>query len=113
MYRTKSNERNESLDRAINGSSVRNYAEIIRGFSAKGIPEAEIKPRVNVFTFRAWQGLGRCVKKGEHGVKITTFVTMSTGDIDKKTGEPKTFSRPRTCTVFHISQTKEFSGGAK
>jgi hypothetical protein len=41
---------------------------------AKGIPESEIKPRENVFTFHAWKALDRSVKRGEHGVKVVTFI---------------------------------------
>ena len=59
---------NEAYGRAVAGQSVMNYAAIYEGFLAKGIPESEIKPRENVFTFWAWKAVGRRVKKGEHGV---------------------------------------------
>jgi antirestriction protein ArdC len=70
---------------------------------AKGVPESEIKPRENVFTYKAWRALGRQVRRGEHGVKVVTFVEMAKED--KETGEKKPFRRPWTTTVFHISQT--------
>jgi hypothetical protein len=95
--------RAEALDRAKNGASMSNYAAILSGFIAKGIPASEIFPRENVFTFNAWKALGRSVKKGEHGVKITTFVNVD-GDEGE---ESESYRIPKTVTVFHISQTAE------
>jgi hypothetical protein len=34
-----------------------NYPTIYGGFKEKGIPESEIKPRENVFTYKAWRAL--------------------------------------------------------
>src|SRR5690348_9519963 len=47
----------EALTRAISGHSLSNFPAIFAGFAAKGIPEAEITPRENVFTFDAWKKL--------------------------------------------------------
>jgi hypothetical protein len=66
---------------------------------AKGIPEDQIIPRVNVFSYNAWKANGRQVRKGEHGVKCLTFITK-TG----KNGREE--RRPWTVTVFHVSQTE-------
>src|SRR5690349_7011520 len=52
-----------ALERATTQASLANYPVIIAGFMAKGIPESEIKPRENVFTFKAWRALGRIVRK--------------------------------------------------
>jgi hypothetical protein len=41
----------EALTRAVSGQSFTNFPAIFQGFAAKGIPESEIKPRENVFTF--------------------------------------------------------------
>ncbi len=108
--RTEVNNRQaEALSRAINNRSLSNYPTIFEGFLARGIPEDEIRPRENIFTYNAWRALGRQVKKGEHGVKICTFVPMDSKEKDAETGEVKvkTSSRPRMTTVFHVSQTKE------
>jgi antirestriction protein ArdC len=97
----------EALSRAATGQSLANVPAIIAGFTAKGIPEAEIKPRENVFTYHAWQALGRQVRRGEHGVRITTFVSFKgKGDTANPdaTGKRRT-SRPWFTTVFHVSQT--------
>ena len=98
----------EALSRARSGQSFANYQTIIEGFMAKGIAPADITPRVNVLTFHAWKALGRSVKKGEHGVKVLTFV-----ECEKKTDaqDPQSarvsVRKPKATTVFHISQTEE------
>jgi len=88
----------EALSNAVGGQSLTNYRDIFEGFIAKGIPIEDIKPRVNVYTYNAWRALGRFVKKGEHGVKILTFI--QTRKEDKKTGEVTVSRRPWTTTVF-------------
>lgn len=104
-------ERAEALTRAVSGQTMSNYPAIFQGFTAKGISESEIRPRENVFTFDAWKALGRYVRKGEHGVKVVTFIECSKED--KETGQKESFRRPWTTTVFHVSQTEALSGGVK
>ena len=100
----------ESLSRAAIGQSFMNYQAIFEGFTARGIPENEIIPRQNVFTFWAWKAVGRRVKKGEHGVKTTTFVPVD--GKEKEEGERKSgYRMARTVTVFHVSQTEPEEGG--
>lgn len=97
-----------ALARATQEQSVSNYPAIFAGFTAKGIPESDIKPRENVFTFNAWRALGRTVKRGEHGVKVVTWVPMTRRD--PETGETRNIGkRPHTTTVFHVSQTDALS----
>ena len=107
-----SQSRLESLKRAVSGQSYSNFPAIFRGFAAKGIPESEIKPRENVFTYDAWRALGRYVRKGEHGVKIVTIIDSPSKETDPDTGERKIIRRPWTTTVFHVSQTEPLQGGA-
>jgi hypothetical protein len=105
----------EALSRAVTGQALTNWPAILHGFMAKGIPEHEIRPRENVFTYHAWRALGRQVRRGEHGVKVVTFVTtkgkedkdgVATNDLDE-TDKPQRggVRRPWTATVFHVSQT--------
>jgi hypothetical protein len=102
----------EALNRASAGQSVANYPTIIVGFADKGIPESEIRPRENVFTFHAWRALGRTVRKGEHGVRVLTWVPIPER-IDRATGEVKPGGkRPKAAVVFHVSQTDALNGGA-
>lgn len=98
---------NQALNNAVNNESTRNYAAIFDGFINMGIRELDIKPRVNIFTYKAWLAKGRQVIKGQHGIRVVTFVPMSKKD--KVTGEKHKFSRPRTTTVFHISQTESIN----
>ena len=98
----------EALSRAASGQSLANWPAIFAGFTAKGIPESEINPRVNVFTYNAWRALGRQVRRGEHGVKVSTFVPMTKKTENAETGETEAKPigrRASTATVFHISQT--------
>ena len=67
---TKEQIQHEALSRAAQGQSFANWPAIFAGFTAKGIPETEIKPRENIFTYHAWRALGRQVRRGEHGVAV-------------------------------------------
>jgi antirestriction protein ArdC len=96
-----------ALSKALNSASTMNYEAIFNGFSSMGIPMADILPRENVFTFKAWEELGRVVKKGEHGVSVLTWVPV-TKKIEG--AEDVEFATPRKTTVFHISQTIEIEG---
>ena len=101
---TQAQRQHEALTRATTSASVSNYAPIFDGFMAKGIPEGQILPRENVFTFHAWRALGRTVRRGEHGVRVTTWVPMTRKD--PETGDSTPIGRrPKGTTVFHVSQT--------
>lgn len=94
----------EALQRAREGFSVANEAAIVEGFTNRGIPESDIRPRVNVLTFHAWRALGRQVRKGEKSVRIPTWVPITQDD--PETGESKVVGkRPKMAYVFHVSQT--------
>jgi antirestriction protein ArdC len=96
----------EALARATQSASMSNYANIYAGFAEKGI--ADVRPRENVFTYAAWQALGRQVKKGEHGVHCVTWVPMTKKDAN---GEAQPIGRkPRGTTLFHVSQTEPRAG---
>lgn len=101
-------ERNdEALARARGSMSKANLPTVFLGFLDKGIPLDDIKPRDNVLTYHAWRALGRTVRKGEHGVKVVTWVPID-GKVDPDTGEAAPGGkRCKTATVFHISQTAE------
>jgi hypothetical protein len=105
----------EALRRACSGLSMSNYPAIIEGFIERGIPEHEIIPRINVFTYDAWRALGRQVRRGEKGVKVCTVIECKKSERDEATGEEKqqVFTRPWTTTVFHVSQTDPRNGESK
>ncbi len=88
-----------ALSRARSSQATSNYAALFDGFESMGIPAADILPRVNVLSFHAWRAVGRTVKRGEHGVKLVTWIDATKAD----TGESRKLAR--SVTVFHISQT--------
>jgi len=75
-----------------------------------------------VFTYNAWRALGRQVRRGEHGVKVVTFVSVrgrdskadvdgvATNDADGTNKGKGGYRRPWTATVFHVSQTDPVQG---
>jgi len=72
---------------------------ILQGFADKGIPASDIIPRENVFTYNAWLALNRQVRKGEHGVKVVTWIPAKNKDSESS------YMLCRRSTVFHVSQT--------
>ena len=102
---TKQEQQTEALDRAQNGQSFTNYPAIVQGFIVKGIAEDNIEPRINVFTYQAWQALGRQVRRGERGVKVFTFIALPDKLNDEGELERRGGSVPKRTTVFHITQT--------
>jgi len=99
--------RQTALHNATTSQSLTNYPTIYAEFAQKGIPEDQIMPRVNVFTFNAWRALGRTVKRGEHGVKVVTWInTTKTKENGKGETVEVTNRLPWSTTVFHVSQTK-------
>ena len=95
----------QALARATGSHVLTNYPAIFRGFVNMGIPEIDIKPRENVFTYHAWRALGRHVRKGEHGVKVISMFERQT-DERTKDGEPVVRKWFVSATVFHLSQTE-------
>ena len=98
----------QALNNAVTNTSTANYDAIFTGFMEKGIDPQDILPRENVFTYNAWQALGRQVRKGEKGVKVVTVVNTSRKDA--ATGETEAAKFLRTTTVFHITQTDPVKG---
>jgi hypothetical protein len=93
----------EAYARTQNGS-VANFAAVYRHFMSEpfNIPESDIKPKENCFTYKAWRHLGRQVKKRPADVPrgrwgATVWLVGGRDDDD----------RPRFVkgSVFHISQT--------
>lgn len=100
----------EALARIQSAGFGRNDALAILAFSAAGISPADITPRHNVLTFRAWRAAGRQVAKGAKSVPVTVWI--------RKKGAPLTFDPkadpekpakgpcwPKTTALFHVSQT--------
>ena len=88
-----------ALSRARSSQATSNYGALFDGFLSMGIPADGILPRVNVLSFHAWRAVGRTVRRGEHGVKLVTWIDATKAE----TGESRKLAR--SVTVFHISQT--------
>ena len=103
----------EALVRAHNGHSAANTMIVYHAMRAAGY--TDVRPYENVLTFDAWRGLGRTVRRGEHGTRITVYVPMEIERVDAN-GQKKieTLTRPRSALVFHESQTElwQIGGGA-
>ena len=97
----------EAYHRATSSDRMSNYGAVYAGFEAMGIDANEIIPRENVLTYHAWRAKGRQVKRGEHGVKITTWIPIvPKADKGAGTKEVRLAMRPKTAVVFHVSQTE-------
>ena len=55
------------------------------------------------FTYNRWQALGFQVQKGEHGIKLTTWIEY---DDETSNGTTTHHSRPNGTTVFCRCQVK-------
>ncbi len=99
-------QQDEALTRATTSEAFSNYPAIFEGFAGKGIPEDEIQPRVNIFTYNAWRALGRQVRRGEHGVQVTTWITCRAKKAEQQPDKSDSYRRPKQTTVFHESQTE-------
>ena len=103
---TKTEIQAEALTRATTSQAFTNYPAIFEGFLKMGIPEDQILPRENVFTYHAWRALGRQVRKGEHGVQVLTWVPMHAKNaVTDDNPDGSIGRRPRSSTVFHVTQT--------
>lgn len=97
-----------ALSRARSGGSLYNDMDAERQARDAGYPDAQA--RVNLLTFKAWQALGRNVRKGEKScAKVVTWIPA--GKVvgrDPETGDPiREGKRPWTAYLFHVSQTEE------
>jgi antirestriction protein ArdC len=101
----------ESLSRAVGNLATSNYAAIFEGFAAMGIAEGDIHPRENVFTLKAWNALGRKVKRGSKGVRVTTWINSEREN--KETGEKDSHRFATSSYVFHVSQTEPMPEAVK
>jgi len=97
---------------AEDATTFESYSE----FNAQTLMDAaeargcECQPYVDWFTYKRWKAQGMQVQKGEHGVKITTFVERFSKTEKDKNGRPKSYRVPRNTSVFCRCQVKESDG---
>lgn len=88
-----------ALERAREGKTCANDLFLVAAYAARCI---DAHPRVDVFTYNAWRALHRHVRKGEHGIRITTYTHTEALRPDGTADEQ---SFPVSAVVFHASQT--------
>ncbi len=108
-----------AYDSIVQNPAWSNFLPVIAEFATRGIPQDQIIPKENVFTFTAWKALGRYVRKGEKGVKIAIWK-----EVPGKKSEPQFDENEKLipsnekdihslycvgATVFHISQTEPYN----
>ena len=82
--------------RQFQGYSAMNAASIL------AVLKCDCEPYRDVFTYQRWQAQGFQVRKGEHGVRITTWIdaTEKRAEGDEPEGERKVYRLPRAVVVF-------------
>ena len=90
----------DALTRAQKGASANTDVQVIGFFAAHGI---DATPRLDVFTYAAWQALGRTVCKGESGCRLRVWLNSKSGSEGDDEGAGRGFFK--NVSVFHISQT--------
>lgn len=88
--------------KSFGGYSMTN-AMILTGAAAKR--GCHCKPYEDWFTYKRWQAQSYQVKRGEHGVRLSTFVTMT--KIDDNGNKVVVGKRPWKSVVFCRCQVEE------
>jgi hypothetical protein len=91
--------RENALARIKAGFSRNNFIAV-QYFAACGIDPADIDPRKNVLTYNAWKTTGRQIARGAKGLPVTVWIPTN-----KRDENGKAQMLPKTCRLFHISQT--------
>ena len=94
----------DALARAQKGASANTDAQVIGFFAAHGI---DATPRLDVFTYAAWQALGRTVCKGESGCRLRVWLNYKSASESDEEGAGRGVFK--NVSVFHISQTAPIS----
>ena len=66
----------ECLYRIQSNPSAGNFQMVYLQLEARGIPIADIDPKVNVLTYKAWLAKGRQVRKGEKSITVATWIVI-------------------------------------
>ena len=80
--------------------SIAHYKILLATAEERG---CNCKPYEDWFTFKTWSDLGYQVQKGEHGVKLTTWIVTEKTQAD---GTKKISKRPKGYSVFCHCQVK-------
>ncbi|HEV8670989.1 MAG TPA: ArdC family protein [Candidatus Limnocylindria bacterium] len=94
--------------RSFDGYSIANAIAVKTALAERG---CACEPYEDVFTFNRWRAQGRIVRRGEHGIRLTVYITaMRAGeDADGVVDEPRAYRMPKTSHVFCRCQTDELA----
>ncbi|MBK8467695.1 MAG: DUF1738 domain-containing protein [Chloracidobacterium sp.] len=67
------------------------------------------QPYQDWFTFDRWIAQGKCVKKGEHGIRLISFQKRTVEDKQKGDGTKKEITAPTRVYVFCRCQIKDLN----
>lgn len=73
--------------------------------------DCDCKPYESIFTYNRWKAQGYQVKRGEHGIRLTTMKPIQRNNAE--TGEEETITIPRRATVFCRHQVVEIAKAEK
>lgn len=83
------------------------HAQIIRDAARER--GCNCQPYVDWFTFDRWIAQGKCVKKGEHGIRLIAYQNRTIEDKQKGDGSKKEVRMPARVYVFCRCQVKDLS----
>lgn len=86
---------------SFEGKSLMNMAILIDTAQTRG---CQCKPYVDWFTYKRWRAQGYQVQRGEHGVKLSTFVK---GAREDENGMLRQYSHPWVSVVFCRCQVQK------
>lgn len=87
------------------------HAEIIR--SAARERGCNCQPYIDWFTFNRWIAQGKCVKKGEKGIRLVAYQKRTVEDKQKADGSKKEILTPARVYVFCRCQIKDIENTSK
>ena len=97
---------NEQEAKSFTGYSMANALIVAAAAAKRG---CQCQPYEDWYTYKRWLAQGYQVKRGEHGVRLSTFVEMTkTDDEGNKVNVGK---RPWTSIVFCRCQVEKAKGG--
>ena len=84
-----------------NGYSTASILIVTQALQERG---CDCQPYTDTFTYNRWKAQGMQVQKGEHGIKLMTYIPVTKETDDGKT--EVTHTRPWSTTVFCRHQVK-------
>ena len=90
------------------GTPMVNIATVLQEFASRGIFQSDTTPATILLPYHAWAALNRHVRKGQHGLRVTTITPTKLSTRDPISGHIITRHSWRFAAgaAFHLSQTQ-------